>query len=195
MKKLTFFLFITLLIVGTISAQPVREQQREVEPPRNERRRELPQQPGNERRREVIPQIENELRRNPPQAINNRQLERNLITVDGILKLENGHVSIQGTNSNTVYHIPMLNRYIGFISGLREGASASVEGFQFRNTIHPIKATIDGQTYDFQRLAANNMNFNNNPRMNNHRQSRENFGPNRKNTPNHRNRHNGYPHR
>jgi len=179
MKKLTFLFTITILITAAVFAQSVREQQREIEPPRNDRRRESPPQAGNEMRRIV------------PQVMHERQSERSPITVEGTLKLENGFVSIQGANSNVVYHVPMLNRFIGFISGLREGASVSLEGFQFRNVIHPIKMTIDGQTYDFQRLAANNMNYGNSQRMNNHRQSRENFGPNRKNTHNHRNRHNG----
>jgi hypothetical protein len=43
----------------------------------------------------------------------------------------------------------MLNRYIGFITGLREGASVSVEGYEFRNMIQPVKVTIDGKSYDF----------------------------------------------
>jgi hypothetical protein len=77
----------------------------------------------------------------------NRQREINSVSIEGTLKLENGFVAVQ--SGDTVYSVPLLNRYIGFISGLREGARGSVEGNAFRNFITPKKVIIDGKTYDF----------------------------------------------
>ena len=68
-------------------------------------------------------------------------------TITGILKLEKGSVAVQ--SGENVYMAPMLTRYIGFINGLREDARVSIEGFVFRNMIHPIKATIGDKSYDF----------------------------------------------
>jgi hypothetical protein len=85
---------------------------------------------------------------------NSRQ--RDIVSVEGNLKLENGIVSVQ--SGDTVYRIPLLNRYIGFINGLREGAKVSVEGNAFRNFIMPKKVVIDDKTYEFggSEIARNN---------------------------------------
>jgi len=83
---------------------------------------------------------------NPPPR-NSRVRDDNSVTVEGVLKLEKGLITVE--SSNNVYFVPMLNRYIGFISGLREGAKVSVEGYEFRNTIRPTKVTIEGKSYDF----------------------------------------------
>jgi hypothetical protein len=83
---------------------------------------------------------------NPPPR-NSRVREDNSVTVEGVLKLEKGFVAVE--NADKVYVVPMLNRYIGFINGLREGAKVSVEGYEFRNMIRPVKVTIEGKSYDF----------------------------------------------
>ena len=75
----------------------------------------------------------------------NRQ--RETVSIEGTLKLENGLVAVQ--SGDTVYRVPLLNRYIGFINGLKEGAKVSVEGNSFRNVIMPKKVVIDDKTYDF----------------------------------------------
>ena len=77
---------------------------------------------------------------------NNRQRE-NSVSVEGNLKLEKGFVALESGDS--VYLIPLLNRYIGFINGLKEGARVSVEGNTFRNVIMPKKVVIDNKTYEF----------------------------------------------
>ena len=77
----------------------------------------------------------------------NRQRDDNLVTVDGTLKLERGFVAVESGDS--VYFVPMLNRYIGFINGLSEGTRVSVEGRNFRNVIQLTKLTINGRDYDF----------------------------------------------
>ena len=116
MKKLIICLIIAVLIAGTVSAQPIREQR-------------------------------NPLRDVNPQSGNNRAREANSVTVEGVLKLEKGFVAVE--SADTVYIVPMLNRYIGFINGLREGAKVSVEGYEFKSMIRPTKVTIDGKSYDF----------------------------------------------
>jgi hypothetical protein len=125
MKKLFVFLTIAILIAGTVSAQAIREQRRE---PNSQRKSEQP-------------------RNAAPQARNSHVREINSATVEGTLKLDKGYVAVE--SAGTVYYVPMLNRYIGFITGLREGAKVSVEGREFNNMLQPVKVTIDGKSYDF----------------------------------------------
>ena len=69
------------------------------------------------------------------------------ITVEGTLQFQNGQIVL---NSGTeVYFIPSINRLIGFIDGLREGARVSVEGYAYGNIIHSTKLTVSGRVYDF----------------------------------------------
>jgi len=172
MKKLTILLIATIIIAGAAFAQPVRDQRREAAP-QAERQREA--NPQMHRQAEVRPQHQNDNRR----AVNPERIREAVpITINGTLKLERGIVAIQGQD-DTVYLAPMLNRFIGFITGLREGANITVEGYQIRTIINPIKATIDGQTYDFRRLIQNNININNDRRDN--PRNKENFRHNRNN--------------
>jgi len=76
-----------------------------------------------------------------------RQRGNDLVTIEGTLKLERGSVAVESGDS--VYYVPTLNRYIGFINDLREGTRVSVEGREFRNVIQPTKVTIGGRSYDF----------------------------------------------
>jgi hypothetical protein len=85
--------------------------------------------------------------RNDRQDRNDRQRSNETVTIDGTLQLEKGFVAV--ANGDSVYIVPMLNRYIGFIDGLKEGAKASVEGYEFKNSIRPVKITINGKSYDF----------------------------------------------
>jgi len=107
------------------------------------------------------------------QTRTDRQRERNTVTVDGVLKLEKGLVAVE--SGDNVYIVPMLTRYIGFINELKEGIRVSVEGYSFRNFIHPTKLTIEDKTHEF--IAAG-------PRMNPGRQpgmqpGHRNFSPGR----------------
>jgi len=119
MKRLVIFLIIAVLIVSGVSAQAIKDQS------------------------SPSPQEKKEL----PAPRNSRVREANPVTMEGVLKLEKGFVAIE--NTGNVYVIPMLNRYIGFITGLREGARVSVEGYEFNKTIRPTKVTIEGKSYDF----------------------------------------------
>ncbi|GBU26687.1 hypothetical protein R84B8_00197 [Treponema sp. R8-4-B8] len=123
MKKLIIFLVIAVLVAGTISAQPIRDQ-------RNSGSGEKPEQLNDATRQQ-----------------RGSRSEVRSVTVEGVLKLEKGFVAVE--SADKVYVVPMLNRYIGFISGLREGEKVSVEGYEFRSMIRPTKVTIDGKSYDF----------------------------------------------
>jgi len=173
MKKVTIFLLFTLIIAGTVFAQPVREHRREIDP---QRRNEVQRSEAEriDRGREINRQT---------RVIQN---DTNPVTISGTLKLQRGLIAVESGDS--VYYVPLLNRYVGFINGLTEGASVSVEGFPHRNIIRLTKLIIDGRTYDFpaQRM--------NHPQMNqNQRQRIENHGKNPghgRNQGHHRHHHN-----
>ncbi|MDR0444494.1 MAG: hypothetical protein LBH44_13935 [Treponema sp.] len=78
---------------------------------------------------------------------NDRRRDIKPVTIEGALQLERGAVAV--ASGETIYYVPLLTRYIGFIEGLKEGAKVSVEGYTFRNLLHPVKVTIDGKSYDF----------------------------------------------
>ncbi|MCL2762242.1 MAG: hypothetical protein FWD36_03415 [Treponema sp.] len=69
------------------------------------------------------------------------------ITVNGTLQLHNGAIAV--ADGSTVYVVPRLGRYIGFIDGLKEGNSVTIEGYVSQNLVHPSKVTIAGKSYDF----------------------------------------------
>ncbi|MDR0302248.1 MAG: hypothetical protein LBI04_08065 [Treponema sp.] len=78
---------------------------------------------------------------------NDRKREAATVTVEGVLQLEKGVVAV--ASGDSVYYVPMLTRYIGFIDGLKEGTKVSVQGFQSKSLIRPVKVTINGKSYDF----------------------------------------------
>jgi len=171
-KKLIICLVIALLAAGSVFAQGIAEQPDNT----NSETR------GNRQERGARHE------RNTNHDRQNRQSENTFITVNGVLKLERGFVAVE--SGDVTYYVPGLNRFIGFINGLREGANVSVEGIRFegrrfRNVVHPTKLTIEGRTYDFPRVQQN---FNH--RLDNSRQPQVNnrFGSN--NAPNRRNNQN-----
>jgi hypothetical protein len=172
MKKAAIFLFLTILITGMIFAQPIRDQQVEPDPqPLNERRHDT--NPRSDRNNLMSMDV-NERRHD----INSRFDRNNLVSMDGTLKLERGIVAIESNDS--IYFVPLLNRYIGFINELNEGSRISIEGMLYRNIVRPVKITLGDRSYDFplQRMSQANENHNNNRRWednsgrNNHRHGR-----------------------
>jgi hypothetical protein len=69
------------------------------------------------------------------------------ITVNGTLQLQNGQIAL--ASGNTVYFVPTLGRYIGFIDGIKEGASVSIDGYASGNYLEPSRVTVNGKSYDF----------------------------------------------
>jgi hypothetical protein len=70
------------------------------------------------------------------------------VTVNGTLQLQDGFIAV--VNGNTVYYVPSLERYIGFIDGLKEGAQVNLEGYVVGNgnVVQPSKLTLNGKSYD-----------------------------------------------
>jgi len=124
-KKLTVLILISFFLIGAVYGQGIRDNQGAGDTQRRTER-----QPNNDSQRRT-----------------ERQRSNDLVTIEGTLKLERGFVAVESGDS--VYYVPMLNRYIGFINDLREGTRVSVEGRESRNVIQPTKVTIGGRTYDF----------------------------------------------
>ena len=82
------------------------------------------------------------------------------VTLTGTLQLQNGTIAV--ANDNTVYYVPALERYIGFIDGLKEGAQISIDGYILgnRNSLQPVKVVLNGKTYDFTANAPQGMMYN-----------------------------------
>jgi hypothetical protein len=69
------------------------------------------------------------------------------VTVEGTLQLQNGQIAV--LTGSTFYFVPVLNRYVGFIEGLKEGARISVSGYASGNVLQVSQVTINGKSYDF----------------------------------------------
>jgi hypothetical protein len=68
-------------------------------------------------------------------------------SIQGTLGLQNGVIVL--LSGNTVYHVPHLSRYVGFIDGLKEGAQVKIDGYTMGNGyIIPSKITVEGRDYD-----------------------------------------------
>jgi len=154
--KRFIFVVITILIAGTVFAQGI-----------------VDDRAGNNNRQDKTERADR----------NNRQREVKSVTIEGTLQLEKGLVAVK--SGDTVYSVPMLTRYIGFIEGLKEGAKVSVEGIEARNFIWPKKATIAGKDYNF--LADGRGPGFKNDRMGPGQQRRGDFGPGREQGPSRKN--------
>ncbi|MDR2534956.1 MAG: hypothetical protein LBD29_02850 [Treponema sp.] len=82
------------------------------------------------------------------QGWNNSRGYTQSLSIEGTLGLQNGVIAL--SSGDSVYFVPMLERYVGFIDGLKEGAQVSVEGYAagYGNVIYPTKLTINGKTYE-----------------------------------------------
>jgi hypothetical protein len=78
------------------------------------------------------------------------------VTVDGTLQLQNGQFAV--TSGNTTYYVPAIGQYVGFIDGLKEGSSVTIEGYVYGNILQPSKMTVNGKSYD---MLSNNYGGNN----------------------------------
>jgi len=76
------------------------------------------------------------------------------ITIRGTLGLSNGRISV--LSNNITYYVRGLERYVGFIDGLKEGAQVSLEGFASAPTVEgqtdrlfrAVKLTLNGKNYE-----------------------------------------------
>jgi hypothetical protein len=74
-------------------------------------------------------------------------------TITGKLELINGNIAVK--NGDTVYYTTGLDRLIGFVDGLKEGAEVSLEGWSFAASGEKeyrrflvSKLTFNGKEYD-----------------------------------------------
>jgi hypothetical protein len=74
-------------------------------------------------------------------------------TVSGNLGIVHGRIALVG--GDTIYYVGGLNRFVGFIEGLKEGARVSLEGaaYQLPNDreakiLWVSKLTLNGKDYD-----------------------------------------------
>ena len=75
-------------------------------------------------------------------------------TVTGVLGLSGGRIVLK--SGDTSYYIRGLERFIGFIDGLKEGAEAAIEGYASppslegpaERLLFPVKLTLDGKGYE-----------------------------------------------
>jgi hypothetical protein len=67
------------------------------------------------------------------------------------VQLLNGSIAVN--NGSTIYYVPALQRYIGFIDSLKEGAQVTIEGYSWGGPnpyLEPNKLSIGGKDYDLQ---------------------------------------------
>jgi len=75
-------------------------------------------------------------------------------TIKGALGLSNGRISV--VSGNITYYVRGLERFVGFIDGLKEGAQVSIDGYAAAPTIEgqkdrlfrAVKLTLNGKTYE-----------------------------------------------
>jgi hypothetical protein len=83
--------------------------------------------------------------------------------IKGTLGLSNGRISV--VSGNITYYVKGLERFVGFIDGLKEGAQVSIDGYAAAPTIEgqkdrlfrAVKLTLNGKTYEVGSPDAANM--------------------------------------
>jgi hypothetical protein len=84
-------------------------------------------------------------------------------TIRGTLGLSNGRISVE--SGNITYYVRGLERHVGFIDGLKEGAQVSLEGYatapkiegQRDRLFYPVKLTLNGKNYEVGSPDANKL--------------------------------------
>jgi hypothetical protein len=82
--------------------------------------------------------------------------------VNGILGVHNGRIALR--SGDTIYYTRGLERFVGFIDGLKEGAEAAIEGYVSppsmeganERLLFPVKLTLDGNVYEVGPVMAGN---------------------------------------
>jgi hypothetical protein len=82
------------------------------------------------------------------------QTSTSTTTIRGTLGLSGGRISV--VSGNITYYVRGLERFVGFIDGLKEGAQVSLEGYAAAPTIegqrdrlfYPITLTLNGKNYE-----------------------------------------------
>ena len=76
-----------------------------------------------------------------------------LVKIDGKLALINGMIGLSA--GDKTYYTPMITRLVGFVSGLSEGSSVKLEGYEYPLPYAPgysmlavTKLTLNGKDYN-----------------------------------------------
>jgi len=86
-------------------------------------------------------------------------------TIKGTLGLSAGRISV--VSGNIIYYVRGLERFVGFIDGLKEGAQVSLDGYATAPTIegqkdrlfYPVTLTLNGKNYEVGSPIAGNTAF------------------------------------
>jgi hypothetical protein len=90
--------------------------------------------------------------RQPSVSITTTARQAEELTISGKLSLVKGRIAIQ--SGGTTYYIAGINRFAGFIDGLKEGADVTLKGFAIKTREEDTmlfragKLTINGRDYD-----------------------------------------------
>jgi len=84
-------------------------------------------------------------------------------TINGTLGLSAGRIAV--VSGNITYYVRGLERFVGFIDGLKEGAQVSIDGYATAPTIEgqkdrlfrAVKLTLNGKTYEVGSPIVGNM--------------------------------------
>ena len=76
------------------------------------------------------------------------------VTIRGTLGLSSGRIAVK--SGSLSYYVRGLERLIGFIDGLKDGAQVSLEGYasvpsiegQTERLFYPVKLTLNGKDYE-----------------------------------------------
>ena len=83
----------------------------------------------------------------------NQGYDSEAVSITGDLQLRNGMICV--VDNEQVFYIPNLERLVGFIDGLKEGAKVKVDGYAYGNQenqyVQPSQLTLNGKSYDLQR--------------------------------------------
>jgi hypothetical protein len=84
------------------------------------------------------------------------------ITVEGKLALINGQIGIK--SGSKTYYVSNLGRLVGFVDGVKEGATVKVEGYEFPlaqapeySHVRVTKLTVGGKDYDLSQTLGKGM--------------------------------------
>jgi len=84
-------------------------------------------------------------------------------TIRGTLGLTNGRITV--VSGNITYYVSGLQRFVGFIDGLKEGAQVSLDGYSTAPTIegqrdrvfYAVSLTLNGKNYQVGDPSAGNL--------------------------------------
>jgi hypothetical protein len=79
------------------------------------------------------------------------------ISLTGTLGLRRGIITLE--SGERIWYVPGLERYAGFIAGLKEGATVTLEGWEVKTfrasenggVLRAAKLTVDGRDYELER--------------------------------------------